>query len=112
MQKINMTITVIFSNCWWINEESGSCRDADCYRELMDDALGTPGTGKNGLSAAPIVAQLRKGLEAMTGKKVEMTMEEDASFLGGVVVSVGDTLYDGSIRTQLNNMRNLLGEEI
>jgi len=25
---------------------------------------------------------------------------------------VGDTLYDGSIKTQLSNIRNLLGEEI
>jgi F-type H+-transporting ATPase subunit delta len=44
------------------------------------------------------------------GKKVEMTVEEDPSLLGGVVIGVGDTLYDGSIKNQLNNMRNLLGE--
>ena len=41
-----------------------------------------------------------------------MTIEEDASQLAGIVVRVGDTLYDGSIKTQLNNIRNLLGEEI
>ena len=41
-----------------------------------------------------------------------MTVLEDPSLLGGIVVRVGDTLYDGSIRTQLNNIRNLLGEEI
>jgi F-type H+-transporting ATPase subunit delta len=39
-----------------------------------------------------------------------MTVEEDPSLLGGVVIGVGDTLYDGSIKNQLNNMRNLLGE--
>ena len=47
----------------------------------------------------------------MTGKEVEMTVEDDASLIGGLVVRVGDTLYDGSIKTQLGNIRNLLGEE-
>jgi F-type H+-transporting ATPase subunit delta len=41
-----------------------------------------------------------------------MTIEEDPSLLGGVVVKVGDTLYDGSIKSQLNKIRNLLGEEV
>ncbi len=54
---------------------------------------------------------LAKSLENLTGKQVEMTVEEDPSLLGGIVVKVGDTLYDGSIKSQLNNIRNLLGEE-
>ena len=37
-----------------------------------------------------------------------MTIEQDVSLLAGVVVRVGDTLYDGSIKTQLSNIRNLL----
>jgi F-type H+-transporting ATPase subunit delta len=49
-------------------------------------------------------------LEKAIGKKVDMTVEEDPTLLGGVVIGVGDTLYDGSIKNQLNNMRNLLGE--
>jgi len=84
-----------------------------CYRELMDTTLNRvrvtvrtafPLTG--GLSAG-----LQKGLEEMTGKQVEMTVLEDQTLIGGIVVQVGDRLYDGSIRTQLNTMRNLLGEE-
>jgi F-type H+-transporting ATPase subunit delta len=47
----------------------------------------------------------------MTGKRVEMTVLEDPSLLGGIVVQVGDTLYDGSIKAQLNQIRILLGEE-
>ena len=50
-------------------------------------------------------------MERLTGRQVEMTVHEDPTLLGGIVVRVGDTLYDGSIRTQLNNIRNLLGEE-
>jgi len=41
-----------------------------------------------------------------------MTVIEEPSLLGGIVVRVGDTVYDNSIRTQLNNIRNLLGEEM
>jgi F-type H+-transporting ATPase subunit delta len=51
-------------------------------------------------------------MEEITGRKVEMAVSEDASLLGGIVVGVGDTMYDGSIKTQLHNIRNLLGEEI
>ena len=46
------------------------------------------------------------------GKKVEMEVEEDGSLLGGIVVRVGDQVYDGSVKAQLNNMMKLLGEEI
>ena len=56
-------------------------------------------------------SRLQKGLEGLTGKRVEMTLQEDPTLLGGIVVRVGDTLYDGSIRTQLGNIRNLVGEE-
>jgi F-type H+-transporting ATPase subunit delta len=38
-----------------------------------------------------------------------MQIDEDASLLGGVVVRVGDKLYDGSIKVQLDNMMKLLG---
>ena len=46
----------------------------------------------------------------MAGRSVEVTVEDDKNLLGGIVIGVGDTLYDGSIKNQLNNMRNLLGE--
>jgi F-type H+-transporting ATPase subunit delta len=51
-------------------------------------------------------------MEELTGKKVEMETEKDTSLLGGIVVRVGDTLYDGSIRAQLNSISELLREEI
>ncbi len=86
----------------------------ESYRKLMDSALGRARVHVR--TAFPLSGELssslRKGLEAMTGKKIEITMEEDPSLLGGVVVRIGDTLYDGSVKTQLNNMRNLLVEEI
>lgn len=59
-----------------------------------------------------LAEKLRLKMEEVTGKKVEMNVERDQSLIGGIVVKVGDTLYDGSIRAQLNNIRELLREEI
>jgi F-type H+-transporting ATPase subunit delta len=56
--------------------------------------------------------KIKARMEEITGKKVEMEIERDTSLLGGVVVKVGDTLYDGSVKTQLNNIRELLREEM
>ena len=86
----------------------------ECYRELMDKTLKKARVTVK--TAFPLTGELsvrlQKGLEGLTGKQVEMTVLEDPSLLGGIVVRVGDTLYDGSIKTQLDNIRNLLGEEI
>jgi F-type H+-transporting ATPase subunit delta len=85
-----------------------------CYRKFMDDALRKIRVDVK--TAFPLSAELseklQKRMEDLTGRKVEMAVTEDTSLLGGIVVGVGDTLYDGSIKTQLHNVRNLLGEEI
>jgi F-type H+-transporting ATPase subunit delta len=81
-----------------------------CYRKFMDDALKKIRVDVK--TAFPLSEKLQKRMEDLTGRKVEMAVSEDASLLGGIVVGVGDTLYDGSIKTQLHNVRNLLGEEI
>jgi F-type H+-transporting ATPase subunit delta len=83
-----------------------------CYRQMMDEALKK--TRVTVKTAFPLSAELQNhitsNLKKMTGREVEVTVEDDKSLLGGIVIGVGDTLYDGSIKNQLNNMRNLLGE--
>jgi len=59
-----------------------------------------------------LVAEIKKTMEGLTKKQVEMVIEEDPLLLGGIVVKIGDTLYDGSVKAQLNKIRELLGEEI
>jgi F-type H+-transporting ATPase subunit delta len=83
-----------------------------CYRQLMDETLKKVRvTVKTAFSLSDeLKSVISSSLEKSMGKKVDMTVEEDATLLGGVVIGVGDTLYDGSIKNQLNNMRNLLGE--
>ncbi|MEJ7599874.1 MAG: ATP synthase F1 subunit delta [Kofleriaceae bacterium] len=64
------------------------------------------------VSAKPLTAsqltQLTAVLEKLSGKRVVVTKREDAALLGGVVARVGDTVYDGSLRTQLRTLRDEL----
>ena len=54
----------------------------------------------------------RRALEArvgeVTGKKVRARYRTDAKVLGGAVVKVGSTIYDGSIRGQLERLKQEL----
>jgi F-type H+-transporting ATPase subunit delta len=48
---------------------------------------------------------IRKGLEKATGKSVVMDVTVDPELIGGVVAKVGSLVYDGSVRTQLENIK-------
>ena len=50
-------------------------------------------------------------LERLTGKKVQAKYSLDPAVLGGAVVRVGDTIYDGSVRHSLNELRARLTAE-
>lgn len=116
LYKIGMTgITASFLRLLADKRRIGILADiVVCYRELMDSVLKKQRVQVK--TAFPLSTELsehlKKGLEEMTGKQVEVTIDQDASLLAGIVVRVGDTLYDGSIKTQLNKIRSLLGEEI
>ena len=66
-------------------------------------------------SATPLSPQKTKALEEslakVTGKKVELSVSVDPELLGGVVATIGSTVYDGSVRTQLQRMRQELVEQ-
>ena len=86
----------------------------DSYREMMDKKIGVLRvTVKTALPLSKeLSANLKEELEKKTKSKVEMSVSEDPSLLGGVLVRIGNTYYDGSVKGQLNNIRNLLGKEI
>ena len=50
-------------------------------------------------------AELGAALEKLTGEKVQSKFTTDAALIGGAVVRIGSTIYDGSVRTQLERMR-------
>lgn len=56
----------------------------------------------------PDAARLRTILQKMTGRQVVLEQEEDPEILGGVVTRIGDRIYDGSVRAQLEALRGQL----
>jgi F-type H+-transporting ATPase subunit delta len=55
--------------------------------------------------------EMTQALQRLTGKKVEANFSLDPKLLGGVVVRVGDTIYDGSLRNRLDDLRGRLSAE-
>jgi F-type H+-transporting ATPase subunit delta len=60
---------------------------------------------------APQKKQLQQTLEHLTGRKIQAKYSLDPALLGGAVVRIGDTIYDGSVRNRLNQMRARLAAE-
>ena len=58
----------------------------------------------------PEKQMLEAEIVKMTGKKVRARYQRDASLLGGAVVQVGSTIYDGSVKGQLEKIREQLVE--
>jgi F-type H+-transporting ATPase subunit delta len=56
-------------------------------------------------------AELAKTLSRLTGKRIEPKYSIDSELLGGAIARVGDTIYDGSLRSRLMEMRARLAEE-
>lgn len=50
-------------------------------------------------------AELRANLQKLTGKTVNLNFATDAQIIGGVVTRIGSTVYDGSVKTQLENLK-------
>jgi F-type H+-transporting ATPase subunit delta len=66
-------------------------------------------------SAAPLNNALAERITArltqLLGKQVVLTSEINPDLLGGLVVRLGDTVYDGSLAGQLNRMRSVTLEQ-
>jgi F-type H+-transporting ATPase subunit delta len=54
------------------------------------------------------VEKIRAALSKKTGKEIILEVEQDPGLMGGIVTRIGDLVLDGSIRTQLLNMREAL----
>jgi F-type H+-transporting ATPase subunit delta len=77
------------------------------YAELADNAAG--------LVTAEVIAaselderrrdRLRRALSERTGREVRLEIEVDPTLIGGVIAKVGDLVFDGSLRTQLGQLR-------
>ncbi len=83
---------------------------AGAYKAMRDDQLGIVEAKVR--AALPLSAsdekKVAEGIETMTGKKVRLNTEVDPNILGGLIIRVGDTVYDGSVLHQLKTLRGRL----
>jgi F-type H+-transporting ATPase subunit delta len=49
---------------------------------------------------------LVEALEEKTGKSIRLHMKENPDLIGGLVIRIGDHVIDGSVRNQLNALRD------
>ena len=50
-------------------------------------------------------AEIDAALAKLTGRKVQAQCKTDPALIGGAVVRIGSTIYDGSVRAQLDRLR-------
>ena len=83
------------------------------FRESLDGHLGV--VQANVTTAfevdGEVQAQLRQKLENLTGKRVQLQFGISPALIGGVITRIGDTIYDGSVRQQLEMIKNRLSSD-
>ncbi len=53
-------------------------------------------------------SEVQLNLELMTGKRMTLEFKTDESLIGGMVTRIGSTVYDGSVKTQLQELKQQL----
>jgi len=80
------------------------------YRGEVDDIRGI--TRGEVISAEPLseeqLGRVTDALSQISGKKVLVATRVDASMIGGLTAKVGDKVFDGTIRTQLSQLKETL----
>ncbi|MGH1362365.1 MAG: ATP synthase F1 subunit delta [Calditrichia bacterium] len=56
------------------------------------------------------LADLKKKLDSMTSKDVQLEQQVDESLLGGFVVQIDDMVYDNSLKHQLGKLKESLSQ--
>ena len=77
------------------------------YSMLTDEASGI--VRAEITTARPLntetLARIKASLETVTSKKIQSEVREDAGLIGGVVVKIGDMVLDGSVKAQLEALK-------
>lgn len=80
---------------------------AEAFHAIREEAQGIVQASITTAMPMPsdLEGQARAALERLTGKRIRLTTSVDQSLIGGAVTQIGSTVYDGSLRTQLVNLR-------
>ena len=86
---------------------------ARAHRALVDEHAGrVRATVTSARPLDPLLeTRLKTALEKSSGKTVIFEKREDPTIMGGLVTQLGDTVFDGSVRTQLQQLREELLSE-
>lgn len=80
------------------------------FEQVLDERNGIVSASVT--SARPLgeaeKSELRASLAKMTGKQIKLNYNTDETIIGGVVTRIGSTVYDGSVKTQLENLKQQL----
>ena len=83
---------------------------ADAFEMALDERLGIVRADVK--SAMPLndhhQSELQRELSRLSGKQVRCDFSLDPALIGGVVARIGSTVYDGSVRSQLETLRERL----
>jgi F-type H+-transporting ATPase subunit delta len=82
----------------------------DFFQKLADELKGVASASLVSATelSAETIEKIRSALSKKTGKEITLEVEQDPGLIGGIVTKIGDLVLDGSIKTQLLNMRESL----
>lgn len=77
------------------------------FAQIMDERAGMVAARVTTARSVPADAQgrLQEMLATLTGKKVRIDFATDPEIIGGLVTRIGSTVYDGSVRSQLQQIK-------
>lgn len=80
------------------------------FATVLDERAGAISADVSTARSVPTATQdaLRSKLTVMTGKNVRLTFKTDEELIGGIVTRIGSTIYDGSVRNQLERAKTKL----
>jgi F-type H+-transporting ATPase subunit delta len=91
--RLNYLPQIVESYGMFADELSGVIRPTITSAMPLDDAQ---------------VEGIKNALAKSTGKKVVVKVEVDSTLIGGVVTKIGDKAFDGSLKTQLSKIGDIL----
>lgn len=86
---------------------------AAVFHEMREESLGILPAEMT--TAVPVSDELaeraRATLQRVTGRKIRLTRQVDPALIGGAMTRIGSKVYDGSLRTQLDQLRRRMSQE-
>ena len=80
------------------------------YQKMADELKGVAHASLTSAAelSSDAVEKIRSALSTKTGKEIVLDVQQDPELIGGIVTQIGDLVLDGSVKTQLLNMRESL----